>query len=124
MNESILLAKRLEQIKQALERMGCLYAIVDTQGNTHGSLKVELPKKRQMNPDRAYGEMKAYVEVYLAGIQLDEIREVPFGKYPVEDVRSAACNYLGRIYGNGTYTSCVNRKKQCVEIMRLEKLDD
>lgn len=123
MNESILLAKRLEQIKQALERMGCLYAIVDQQGNQHGTLKVEMRKKKQMNPDRAYGEMKAYVEQYLSGIGLDEIREVPFGKYPVEDVRSAACNYLGRIYGNGTYTSCLNKAKQCVEIMRMERLD-
>ena len=122
--DSVLLTKQLEKVQLMLKGMNCLYAIVDQNGNKHGNLEVVTPKKRQMKPDRVHGEMKAYAEKYLNGIELYELRVVPFGKYPAEDVRSACGNYLIRLHGNGTAKTYVNKELERVEVMRKEADDE
>ena len=123
-NNSVLLTNQLEKVKKMLDGMKCVYAIVDANGNKHGSLEVIAPKKRQRNPDRQHGEMKAYVEQYLEGIDLYELRVVPSGKYPAEDVRSACCNYIRSIHGLDTSKTFVNKELKRVEVMRKEQGDE
>lgn len=123
-NNSILLTKQLEKVKQMLEGMNCLYAIVDNNGNQHGTLEITQPKKRQKKEGREHGEMKTYAHQYLDGIKLYELRVVPFGKYPAEDVRSACGNYLIKLHGNGTAKTYVNKELKRVEVMRKEADDE
>lgn len=99
-----------------LNALGCKYCVIDSDGGTHGELKVESPKLRRYK-QRWLG---IPLEKEVADMQIGDVRVVsmrPEGT--LDDLRSALSFRARKLYGTGSCTAMVNNKTNSVEIMRV-----
>lgn len=100
-----------------LNAIGATYAIIEENGTKHGTLEVAEAKKR--NSKYAHGELSTYASKQLANMPVGDLREIPFGKYEGEEVRSAAVSWACYHWGNGTVTTATIKDKKIVEVLRI-----
>lgn len=117
----------MEQVKELvmkralanLSAIGCTYAIIDSDGVKHGSL--ELASKRghtRCAPIYGMGTLKKYYAPFIEQMPIGTVVSIPPDKFTAEKIRGAICSELFRMYGKGNYTTTVNRKTNCVEVLR------
>jgi hypothetical protein len=102
-----------------LEATGCEFRVIDPLGNSYGTLEVaEKKKKKKMNPNRTYGELREYYDSYMNyNAKVGEVIEIPpSAKYKPEEIRSGICAKLTSRWGKGTYVSAISG--QTVQILR------
>jgi hypothetical protein len=117
----------MEQVKintlnkaiQMLNAIGVQYAVIDFDGNHHGELQVEKPKKRKTTLDQKWGEISEHIKPFIEGIRPGEVRTFTCGKFPPETVRSTTSSILIRWFGKSTYTTAVKRETNELEVLRI-----
>lgn len=115
----LVVRKTIQTAIRSLEAAGCEFRIIDSAGNSYGTLKVEEPKKKKMNPNREYGELRAYYDQYMKyNVSVGDVVEIPHSpKYTPEEIRGGICAKLTDRWGKGTYTTAIT-KAGVVQILR------
>ena len=103
-----------------LEASGAQFKVISPDGTEYGALKVEAPRKKKMNPNREYGELRAYYDQYMNyNAPVGTVIQIPKDpRYSSEEIRGGVCAKLSTRWGKGTYTTAV-AKNGTVEIMRI-----
>lgn len=100
-----------------LEALQVQYKIITPDGREYGKLVVATtPKRRFSYP---LGEVSNYYKSFLKDFKVGEVREIPFGKYPPENLRGSASGYFTNTYGKGAVITSINREKAVVECLRV-----
>lgn len=120
MAQSEIVLKTLAKAISMLRSCGVQYKIIDSDGGEYGDLEVVQKKKKMMNPNRAYGELRNHYANYIFHLAENEVAEIPVGKYDAEEIRSGVCAWASTNWGKGTYTTNVTKDKQFVQVMRFE----
>lgn len=63
--------------------------------------------------------IKKYVEEYINDLQPAQVVCIPFADYTVRNLRSIASMLGGKRFGQGNFVTHLNRKENCVEVMRV-----
>lgn len=116
--------KVLDNALRMLNSLPIQYAIVEPDGNKLGALEVVKPADHRRKP-RTYSGYK-YRPIYLP--VLEKLQEndtadvtlplnVPEG-VTIEHLQSSICGYCSGVWGNGTYTTMLNREKRSVSVLR------
>jgi hypothetical protein len=115
----LVVRKTIQSAIRSLEAAGCEFRVIDQAGNSYGTLKVEEPKKKKMNPNREYGELRAYYDQYMKyNVAVGDVVEIPHSpKYTPEEIRGGICAKLTDRWGKGTYTTAIT-KAGVVQILR------
>lgn len=109
--------KELQKIVKFVEAIGCKYKIITVDGREFGSLNVTEEKVLKRKMKRPWGDLAKFYKTKLKfDCPVGEVQEVECGDYEPRDVRGAICSHLGKVWGNGTYATCVKDGK--VEILR------
>jgi hypothetical protein len=115
----LVVQKTIQAAIRQLEAAGCEFRVNAPDGKSYGTLKVEEPKKKKMNPDREYGELRAYYDQYMKyNVAVGDVVEIPHSpKYTPEEIRGGICAKLTSRWGKGTYTTAIT-KAGTVQILR------
>lgn len=109
---------QLDRITTILTNMGCTFAIIMPDGNKLGDLDV-VEKKRTRAPSQyARNELRDYILPYIWGLLEGQIASIPHGKYDPVHLQSYLTSYACRIWGNGSYTTTINKDAKTIDILR------
>lgn len=116
----LVVRKTIEAAIRNLEAAGCEFRVIDSAGNSYGTLEVVEKKKKKMNPDRPYGALREYYDQYVDyKAPVGTVIQIPaHHQYKPEEIRSGVCAKLSTHWGKGTYTTAVS-KQGAVEILRI-----
>ena len=115
----LVVQKTIQSAVRQLEAAGCEFRINAPNGESYGTLPVAEKKKKKMNPDREYGELRAYYDQYMKyNVAVGDVVEIPHSpKYTPEEIRGGICAKLTSRWGKGTYTTAIT-KAGTVQILR------
>jgi hypothetical protein len=115
----LVVLKTIKLAIRQLEAAGCEFRVNAPNGESFGTLKVEEPKKKKMNPNREYGELRGYYDQYMKyNVAVGDVVEIPHSpKYTPEEIRGGICAKLTDRWGKGTYTTAIT-KTGVVQILR------
>ena len=108
----------MERAISMLNALGATFAIIEKDGTKHGTLEV-IGGKRAKNK-YPFGELSNYAKTYIEKMKVGEVKEVPYGKYEPEEVRSAVVSWAGYHWGNGSMATATVKDKKVVEILRIK----
>jgi hypothetical protein len=115
----------IDKVSAVLDHLGMEWAIKDSDGVVHGTLKVEpakpaKPKKREAV--YGYGVLKAHLDACgINKIMVNTHAIIPTGGMDAEIVRRSICSYGSQHWGNGTYKTKLTSDKKGVEVTRFDK---
>lgn len=101
-----------------LDAVGATYAIIDSDGNTHGTLEVVEPKKRK-KADRPYGALSKFATEQIGHLKVGDVTEIGDDIYDIETVRGAVTSWACNHWGNGTLTTAYNKDTNKLEALRI-----
>ena len=113
----------IARLINALEGAKASYKIILPDGTEYGTLETKPVKKTKPKSSRASpyprGELKAYIEPFLADLAVGSVVAIPYDKYP-GSLLAARCYSAGfDLWGKGNVMGSRNDKTKTVEIMRL-----
>lgn len=116
----LVVTKTIQSAIRQLEASGCEFRIIDPVGNSYGTLEVVEKKKKKMNPNREYGELRGYYDRFMDyNAKRGDVITIPNNpKYTAEEIRGGVCAKLTTRWGKGTYTTAITKAGE-VEIMRI-----
>ena len=68
--------KLLQRCIRDLNALGCAFAIVDSDGNKHGTLEVNEPKTKR-DLIFKFGSIRKYIVPYIENLNVGEVAEIP-----------------------------------------------
>ena len=108
----------------AINASGAQYRIIMPDGTHFGTLPYAEPKperKGRRGPlKHPYGTLRTYYTPFVKDIQPNQCIEVPCGPFLIGELAGAISSYFCATLGNGKVTVARNRKKNCVEVLRIE----
>ena len=116
-------AKALTNAIKLLNAIGAKYAIVDSDGRTHGALPVNT-KKKKAPLKYPYGSLANHIRPHLATCNVNQTISIPVGQFDLNAVYGSASSIASKDWGNGCHRISVSNDKKNVLITRTEKLDD
>jgi hypothetical protein len=112
--------KTLDKAITLLNALKIQFHIVDRDGKKHGNMQVAPPKKTRKPSMYKHGERTEYITKHLKGMEVGDVKVVPFGDYPskmlTSNVSSWCCNRLG--VGGAEVTE--NKEAKRVEVLRTK----
>lgn len=115
----LVVRKTIDKAIRDLQSAGCEFKVIDSAGNEYGTLEIAEKKKKKMNPDREYGELRGYYDQFMNyNAPVGSVTQIPKSpKYTPEEIRGGVCAKLTGRWGKGTYTTAIT-KQGTVEILR------
>lgn len=110
--------KLLQRCIRDLNALGCTFAIVDSDGNKHGTLEVNEPKKKS-RCEFEYGSVTKYLETFIKDMEVGQVVEIPVNEFGHSRLQSTAGAWFVQKHGAGSQTSSHNKEKNVIELMRL-----
>jgi hypothetical protein len=99
----------------------CTFAVIDPDGNKHGTLDI-MPTKRKRSCQSVlpFGMMTEHAVKHMGKLQPGEAVLVPIiENVSVKALRSCMTSWASHAWGNGSYMSSANKDQTGVEILRL-----
>ena len=111
----------LSKVTSVLNSLNLKFAIVDSDGNKHGDLNLDKPKKlKRRRSIYPLGELRAHVMPHMVSTMINTSKLIPAGKYGAENVRASVSSYATQLWGSGNYKTRVTANKQHVELTRMD----
>ena len=107
-----------EKVLKMLDNIGVQYAVIDFDGNKHGTLELVAPKVARTKSDEPRGEITQYIREYIGEMKPGDVVEVPM-KYGRERTHSALCALAFRLFDKGNTVTSYNEKKDLLQILRV-----
>ena len=108
--------KTLNSAIRLLNAIKCSYAIIDTDGNKHGTLEIAEKKIERKYP---YGSITKHVRQYLKELDVGDYLEIPIANFDFETIQSVGCSLFHQSWGKGNYTTCGVNENTALQVMRL-----
>ena len=108
--------KTLNNAIRLLNAIKCDYAIIDIDGNKHGTLKIVNKKKEHKYP---HGSITKHVRQYFVPLEVGDSFEIPIGDFDYKSVQSVTGYLFGETWGKGNYTSCYIKENTAIQVLRL-----
>jgi len=108
--------KTLNNAIRLLNAIKCSYAIIDTDGNKHGTLEIAEKKTERRYP---HGSITKHVKEYIKHLSPGEFLEIPVGSFDFETIQSVACSLFHKYWGKGNYTTCGVNENTALQVLRL-----
>lgn len=111
----------LNKISNVLQSLNIKFAIIDSDGNTHGDLNVVKDKKvKRRRSIYPLGELRAHIMPHLSSLMINTTKNIPAGKYDAENVRASVSSYATQLWGKGNYRTKVTADKRQVVVTRMD----
>ena len=109
----------LKKALTMLTAIGCTFAVIDPDGNKHGTLELAEQKsdRKRLSPAFPRGEVNDYFRPFVENMKVGDVVEIPAGKFGVERVRGSVCSWFVRYRGKGSANTFVT--KDTVQVMRI-----
>jgi hypothetical protein len=98
-----------------LNALKCQFAIITPEGEKFGELEVSKPtniRKHKM------GELKTYVEQFVASVEVGQNFTVPCGDYDMETIATSVGNWFYKKYGAGSLNYQSDRQANAIHGFR------
>lgn len=124
--------RALQNALAVLSGVGASYRVIDHKGGEHlhdpegvitkklNANKQGLPKRKLLNPDKPFGAACHFIREQVKDMKVGEMREVTFGDFNPETIRTSTSSVLSRMYGKGTYGIDNKVSLDHVDVMRYK----
>jgi hypothetical protein len=102
-----------------LDATGATYAIIDQEGNKHGTLDVVDAKPKRAKSKHPRGYMSDYAESQIGHLKVGEIAELGLDQFGKEGTRGAITAWACNNWGNGKITTAFNKQTNKLEVLRI-----
>jgi hypothetical protein len=109
----------LKRAINTLTALNCQFAVITPEGEKFGELEVEASTKPRKNKHKQ-GELKSYVETFLAPVQVGKDFSVPCGDYDMETTVRSVSNWFYKTYGAGSYRYQTDKYANAVHGIRIK----
>jgi hypothetical protein len=100
-----ILQRDLTKAIRLLESMDFQFAIIDADGNVHGTLKVAELKQKRRKGLYEKGELSNYIAPRIKNLNEKEFTLLPYDKFERNIFQRAACSIANKMYGKGNFTT-------------------
>ena len=98
-----------------LTALKCQFAIITPEGEKFGELEVCKPKNTKKHK---MGELKNYVEQFVASVEVGQNFTVPCGDYDMETIATSVGNWFYKKYGAGSLNYQSDRQAHAIHGFR------
>jgi hypothetical protein len=114
-------------LKDAIKLLDALkvqYAILDLEGNQHGSLEIKrikrVPIKSRRSPrNYEFGALANYLRPYITALQIGDMAVIPSGPFALPHIARSSSSMAHHLWGKGNSKHTLVREKNSVELMRI-----
>ena len=118
-NQPAVVTKAITKAVELLKASGAKFKVISPNGDEFGELDVAPAKKKHFKYE--YGALKAVFIDALKNLKEAEVAQIKVPQeYDIEDVRGSACAWMATNWGNGAYTTTVDRDFNVVEVLRVK----
>jgi len=110
--------KVLNKAIQMLNALKCDYAIVDSDGNTHGELRIQ-PSKAKRPLRYPYGSITKHIRPYLEGAKVGDIIRIPIKPFDKETIAGSTASLCCKLWGIGHHTAGLSTDGSYVEVFKI-----
>ena len=112
--------KTLHNAIRLLSVLPVKYKVVTEDGEEFGELEVvKQPKRALRNPHKKWGDIAEYAKTFIGSMEVGEVVFLPCADFEPESLRSSACSWMSKTWGNGSYTTLLSKDHSTVEVLRL-----
>ena len=98
-----------------LNALKCQFAIITPEGEKFGELEVGKPTNTRKHKN---GELKTYVEQFVASVDVGQNFTVPCGEYDMETIATSVGNWFYKKYGAGSLSYQSDRQAHAIHGFR------
>ena len=111
--------KAISKAHELLKASGAKFKIISPDGTEFGDLEVAAEKKKHFKYE--FGALRKVYVPYIEALKTGEVAQIKVPTdFELEDVRGAACAWMATNWGNGTYTTTIDRDFDIVEVLRVK----
>lgn len=112
----------LQRAISMLKSCNFMYAIVDSDGNKHGTLEVNHKNRKKRGPlVYPMGTLRNHYLPFIKNMTDDSVGEVPIDDFDMETLRSSLCAYMSTHWGKGSYSTTIDRDNNSIIVHRYSK---
>jgi hypothetical protein len=115
-------SKLLQRCIRDLGILGCMFAIIDADGQRHGTLeikKIKQPKQPRRKLAFPFGAVSKYNEQFIKDLKVGDVSQIPINEFGHLRIQACVSGWFCRTHGVGSHTSTYNKEKNILEVMRL-----
>ena len=109
----------LKRAINTLTALNCQFAVITSEGEKFGELDVQ-PLIKQRKNKYKQGELKGYVETFLAPVQVGKDFSVPCDVYGMETTIRSVSNWFYKTHGAGSYRYQTDKYTNAVHGIRIK----
>jgi hypothetical protein len=102
-----------------LDAIGATYAIIDQEGNKHGTLDVVDAKPKRAKSIHPRGYMSDYAESQIGQLKVGDVVELSIDQFGKEGTRGAITAWACNNWGSGKITTGYNKQTHKLEVLRI-----
>jgi hypothetical protein len=99
-----------------LKGLNCAFEVQDPDGQIHKFGEKTKAKRAWSDLGREIGTV---VREHLVGIQVGQVRKVPVGDLPVDNIQSRCSTYMCNKHGAGSAITSINHDEKVIEVLRV-----
>lgn len=103
---------------------GCFYIVIMPNGErlTHDPEgRFALPgKRKKAHPKHPHGAVSSFIRHSMFKMAPGDLVELQHDTFSLQDMQSSATSQAGKWWGLGSVATTMNRKTNCVEVLRLK----
>lgn len=100
-----------------LKASGCMYHVVDMDGNHYGEAIVDKKKRAPSKYD--YGSVRTYIRPYVENLEEGQIVEIPVGAFDIDAIQNGAGSLMVYLYGPGRCITTRSDDNQFLQMIFL-----
>ena len=109
----------LKRAINTLTALNCQFAVITPEGEKFGELEVQALVKQRKSKYKS-GELKNYVDPFLATVEVGKDFTVPCGEFDMKTTIRSVNNWFSKTYGAGSYRYQSDKYANCVHGLRIK----
>lgn len=98
----------------------CEFVVVMPDGTKHTQGNLELVERKRRRLTHPMGTICKQYKPHLENLKVGEFVEIPYDQFSADSVQSGITAFCNQNWGKGSVTTAINRKKNCVEVLRFK----
>lgn len=112
--------KTLNTVIRLLSVLPVKYKVVTEDGEEFGELEIVKHHKRESrNPHKKWGDLTEYARSCVQSMEIGDVAVLPCADFDPDSLRSAACSWLSKNWGNGSYKTLLSKDNSAIEVLRI-----
>lgn len=117
-----IVTKTIDRAIEMLKASGAKFKVISPNGDEFGELEVAQHVEKKKTFKFKHGFLLSIYLPHVENLKEGEVAQIPVREegVDVEDVRGAACAWMNTHWGNGSYTTGIDRTFNTVEVLRIK----